>query len=52
MLDKKDERMLPTHTDPAQLANEFNYFYVDKIEKLKKVNTANQRLNDNRAKKF
>ena len=36
MLDKKDERVLPTHTDPVQLANEFNHFYVDKIEKLRK----------------
>ena len=36
MLDKKDERVLPTHTDPVQLANEFNHFYIDKIEKLRK----------------
>ena len=36
MLDKKDERVLPSHTDPVELANEFNHFYVDKIEKLRK----------------
>ena len=36
MLDKRDERVLPTYTDPVQLANEFNHYYVDKIENLRK----------------
>ena len=26
MLDKKDERVLPSHTDPVELADEFNHF--------------------------
>ena len=36
LLDKKDERVLPSHSDPVELANEFNHFYIDKIEKLRK----------------
>ena len=35
VLDKKEERVLPTHTDPVKLANEFNNYYIDKIEKLR-----------------
>ena len=52
ILDKKDERVLPTHTDPVQLANEFNHFYVDKIEKLRKSIPQTKDPNDNRSKKF
>ena len=35
VLDKTEERVLPSHTDPVALANEFNEFYVSKIEKLR-----------------
>ena len=35
-LDKKDDRVLPTHEDPVVLANEFNNYYIDKIDKLRK----------------
>ena len=35
LLDKKDERILPVHTDPVALANEFNEYYIEKIEKLR-----------------
>ena len=35
LLDKKDERILPVHTDPVALADNFNKYYVDKIEKLR-----------------
>ena len=35
VLDKKEERVLPTHKDPVKLANEFNHYYIDKIEKLR-----------------
>ena len=36
VLDKKADRVLPTHDDPIVLANEFNHYYIDKIEKLRK----------------
>ena len=35
VLDKKDEKVLPAYTDPVELANEFNEFYIKKIEKLR-----------------
>ena len=35
VLDRKSQRILPEHTDPVKLANEFNKFYVDKISKLR-----------------
>ena len=35
MLDKKESRILPEHTDPVKLANEFNQFYIKKVEKLR-----------------
>lgn len=34
-LDKKAENVLPTHDDPKALANEFNEYYVNKIDKLR-----------------
>ena len=34
-LDNNVETVLPTHNDPVELANEFNEFYVDKIDKLR-----------------
>ena len=36
LLDKKDERILPAHTDPVDLANKFNGYYIEKIDKLRK----------------
>ena len=35
--DKKSTRILPQHTDPKKLANEFNEYYVEKIDKLRKT---------------
>ena len=35
LLDKKDARILPTHTDSVALANKFNTYYIDKIDKLR-----------------
>lgn len=35
VLDKKKKRILPAHTDPVKLANEFNHYYVEKIEKIR-----------------
>ena len=35
LLDKKDARVLPTHTDPVELANDFNRYYIEKIDKLR-----------------
>ena len=35
VLDKKEDRTLPTHTDPIELANEFNQYYIEKIDKLR-----------------
>ena len=36
LLDKGASRILPEHSDPLQLANEFNEYYLDKIDKLRK----------------
>ena len=35
LLDKNSERVLPSHSDSKQLANEFNQFYVDKVQKIR-----------------
>ena len=35
LLDKDKERVLPSHTDPKELANEFNEYYVDKVKKIR-----------------
>ena len=35
LLDKNEERVLPSHTDPKALANEFNQFYVNKVQKIR-----------------
>ena len=35
LLDKNEERVLPTHTDAKILANEFNQFYVEKVQKIR-----------------
>ena len=35
LLDKNSERVLPSHSDSKQLANEFNEFYVDKVQKIR-----------------
>ena len=35
LLDKKDARVLPSHTDPISLANDFNKYYIEKIDKLR-----------------
>ena len=31
LLDKKSKNIIPTHTDPLKLANEFNDYYFKKI---------------------
>jgi DNA-directed RNA polymerase subunit F len=35
VLDKKATRILPAHTDPVELANKFNEYYIEKIDKLR-----------------
>ena len=35
LLDKNEERVLPSHTDSTKLTNEFNQFYVDKVQKIR-----------------
>ena len=35
VLDKKEDRILPAHNDPIKLANKFNLYYIDKIDKLR-----------------
>ena len=35
LLDKTEERILPHHTDSKALANEFNHFFVNKIQKIR-----------------
>ena len=35
MLDKTEQRVLPTHNNSKELADDFNQFYVDKIVKLR-----------------
>jgi exonuclease III len=35
LLDKNNERVLPQHTDSKKLANEFNKFYIEKIQKIR-----------------
>ena len=45
LLDKKDARLLPTHTDATALANDFNKYYIQKIDKLRESippSTANE----------
>ena len=36
LLDKKENRILPEHNDPKELANDFNHYYVTKVEDLRK----------------
>ena len=35
LLDKTSERVLPTHSDSKQLADDFNDFYIKKVEKIR-----------------
>ena len=37
LLDKRKVRILPEHTDPKELADEFNEYYIEKIKKLRKT---------------
>ena len=37
MLDKRETRTLPEHTDEKELANEFNAYYIKKIEDLRET---------------
>ena len=36
LLDKNSEKVLPTQDDPKQLANDFNQFFIDKVNKIRK----------------
>ena len=36
LLDKDKVRVLPEHTDPLQLANEFNQYYIEKVDKIRR----------------
>ena len=35
ILDKNSEKILPTHEDPQQLANDFNTFFIEKVKKIR-----------------
>ena len=35
LLDKSCKKVLPSHDDPKVLANEFNHFYIDKVNKIR-----------------
>ena len=35
LLDKQNVKVLPEHTDPSKLADEFNEYYIQKIKKLR-----------------
>ena len=35
LLDKKGERVFPVHTDSKKLANEFNQFFINKVQKIR-----------------
>ena len=35
LLDKKDARILPSHTNPVAVANNLNNYFIDKIDKLR-----------------
>ena len=35
LLDKKQEQVLPIHSDAKELADEFNKYYIDKIKKIR-----------------
>ena len=37
LLDKNKTRVLPEHDDPVKLANEFNKYYVEKIQKIREA---------------
>ena len=36
LLDKRSEKLLPVYSDPKQLANEFNDYFVEKVKKIRK----------------
>ena len=36
LLDKNNEKVLPTHDDSKQLANTFNNFFIEKVNKIRK----------------
>lgn len=36
LLDKNEERVLPCHTDSKALADEFNKFYIEKVQKIRR----------------
>ena len=47
MLDKTEQRVLPNHNNPKELANDFNQFYIDKIVKLRStINNDGQYVSD------
>ena len=35
LLDKTKVKVLPTYTDPKQLANQFNKFYIEKVKRIR-----------------
>ena len=36
LMDKKNEKVLPTHDDSKQLADKFNNFFIEKVNKIRK----------------
>ena len=35
LLDKNEDRVLPSHSNPKELADQFNQYYVDKVNKIR-----------------
>ena len=52
LLDKTKERVLPSHTDSLKLANEFNDYYIEKIENIRKTIPLNNENIENIQKTF
>ena len=42
LLDKQEIRTLPEHSDPVELANEFNNYYIKKVQDLRNTIPANE----------
>ena len=36
LLDKNNKKVLPTHSNPKELADKFNNYFVEKIQKIRK----------------
>ena len=48
LLDKKNEKILPTHNDPQQLANDFNSYFIEKVKNIRESIPNVERTNTGR----